>query len=74
MEGRQLSAAGVFSPLQEGIVDDQYGGRDEDLVEENCADSLTQLHGVYLPEDRRNREGHMRDKFPPDLLRVGFCE
>jgi hypothetical protein len=57
VEGRQLSGARVSPPLQEGIIDDQHGDRDEVLVEENCEDSLTQLHRVYLPEDRRTRRG-----------------
>lgn len=69
-------AAGVSPPLEERIEDDQHGKRNHSLVEKNCADRLTQLHGVHLPEDRRSGEGaHMSNsRLLPNLLRVGFWE
>lgn len=68
-------AAGVLPPLEERIEDDQHGKRNHSLVEKNCADRLAQLHGVNLPENRRSEEGaHMRSRFLPNVLRVGFWD
>lgn len=58
MEGGQISAAGVSPQLEDGIEEDHDGERDQELVEQNCADGLAQFHGVHLP---RKGGGRMDD-------------
>lgn len=71
MEGGQLAAARVSPQFEDGVEEDHDGERDQDLVDQNCADSLAEFHRVHLPQGREEGDARGREKEAFSFQKLG---